>query len=121
MSGEGQIVEAAEPPVERPPLLTVTVERVYRFDVDRIMRDFGDDIRRDIKDYDYTLSDALRETFYELCGTWADQDHVDGKYVWLEDQDSDLGFSEWDDIVKRATALTQTALPSPASDSPDAA
>jgi hypothetical protein len=90
--------------LERPPLLTVTVERTYRFDVERIMRDFGDDIRRDMADFDQDLDEALRTTFWELCGTWADKDHVDGRYVWLEDSDGNLDFG-WDEIVKQAEEI----------------
>ena len=36
----------------------------------------------------------LRESFYELCGSDRDQDHIDGKYVWLRNDDGEADF-DW--------------------------
>jgi hypothetical protein len=69
----------------------VTTTRVYEMDEQRILAEVtfdppSPDTPEDEK------REWLRESFWELCGTWADRDHVDGKYVWLVDEDADSDF-----------------------------
>lgn len=106
--GKSSETTASQSPVSRPPVLCVTVERYYRFDVERIMRDFGADILEDMREFDQELDESLQTTFDELCGTWADRDHIDGKYVWLEDSTASMGYPDWPDICKRARELLPT-------------
>lgn len=69
----------------------VTITRTYEMDEKRVL---------DQRDFDPPPQDApdaekrawLVESFWELCGFERDQDHVDGKYVWLVDEDDDTDF-----------------------------
>lgn len=80
--------------------VTVTVTRVYEMDEQRVLSEPGfappaPDASEDEK------RRWLRESFYELCGFDRDQDHVDGKYVWGVDEDSDTEFA-WPRQAERA-------------------
>lgn len=69
--------------------ITVTVERTYSMNLSKIRRDFGTEIAEDIAAHGRSEYHVLRETFGELCGFDRDEDHIDGTYVWLEDEDAD--------------------------------
>ena len=84
--------------------VTVVVERVYEMDEARILSEPGfappsQDASEDEKHR------WLRESFYELCGEDRDEDHVDGKYVWLVREDGEHDF-EWPRVLAAAGGET---------------
>lgn len=69
----------------------VTITRRYEMDAARVLAESSfepppPDAPEDEK------REWLRESFWELCGFWRDADHLDGRYVWLVDDDSDAYF-----------------------------
>lgn len=68
-------------------LVFVEIEQTRRFAVDiaRIRETFGAEIAEDVA-RGRTERDSLRETFWELCGYDRDCDHIDGKYIWVTDE-----------------------------------
>lgn len=71
--------------------VTVTVTREYEFDTERTLTEPSFDPPPKDADED-DKREWLRESFYELCGWAHDRDHVDGKYVWLVEDDEDHDF-----------------------------
>ncbi len=75
-------------------IVTLYVRRTYEMDEARILAESS---------FDPPSTDAsesekrrwLRESFFELAGFDRDEDHVDGKYVWLLDEDTDAEFDWW--------------------------
>ena len=74
--------------------IRVTYEREYEMNVERIKRDFASEISEDMaNDPGRSEESVLVETFHELCGFDRDQDHIDGKYVWLCDTHFDMDWN----------------------------
>lgn len=73
--------------MSRPLELEVAQTRRYAVDLERIERDFAVELAEDIAG-GRTKAQSLRETFFELCGLDRDCDHIDGKYIWLIDDDA---------------------------------
>ena len=71
----------------------MTVTRVYEMDEARVLAEPAfEPPPADADEYD--RREWLIESFYELCGWGRDQDHLDGRYVWLVDEDGVAEF-EW--------------------------
>lgn len=93
LRGSALLVELART-VEGAVKVTMTVERIYEMDAERVLSESG---------FDPPTTDAtpqernrwLRETFYELCGFERDEDHVDGSYVKLVNEATDTEFDVW--------------------------
>lgn len=68
----------------------ISTTRYYCVDWDRIRKDFATEIAKDTEEFGHDEDEVLQATFWELCGTWADQDHVDGQYVRLVDETTDV-------------------------------
>lgn len=69
----------------------VSVTRTYEMNEARVLAEPGFDPPPPDADED-DKREWLIESFYELCGFGRDQDHVDGKFVWLISEDGDSDF-----------------------------
>jgi hypothetical protein len=75
---------------------SIGVEYRYRVNLERIDEMFAEEIAADVA-RGRDREDVLRETFYELCGTWAERDHAtNGELIERIDETEDFDvYGEW--------------------------
>lgn len=73
--------------------LTVTIERTFRVDADRIRQVFAAELAADVR-RGMSSGVSEQETFYELCGVDRECDHHDGELIVRVDESVDIEWPE---------------------------
>ena len=75
--------------------IRATITRTYTMDTERILQDFPE-FAEDIAAFGGDVKKTIERSdmFFELCGIYRDEDHVNGSYIWVDDVDMDIDVEE---------------------------